>query len=58
MKKADASGAEFAVIIGAEEVAAQQATVKKLRGEPLQERISTESLREYLINKLALEQEA
>jgi histidyl-tRNA synthetase len=31
MKKADASGARYAVIIGDEEAAAQQATVKSLR---------------------------
>jgi histidyl-tRNA synthetase len=57
MKKADASGAEFAVIIGADEVATQQASVKQLRGEPLQERVSTVSLREHLVNKMAAAQE-
>ena len=57
MKKADASGAEFAVIIGGDEVEKGHATVKKLRGEALQERISTESLNQYLIDKLASEQE-
>ena len=57
MKKADASGAEFAVIVGSDELAAQQASVKKLRGDPLQERVSTQFLRDYLVNKLATEQE-
>ncbi len=57
MKKADASGAEFAVIVGADEVAAAQATVKKLRGDPLQERISIISLKQYLVDKLAMEQD-
>ena len=32
MKKADASGARFAVIIGDDEVAAQRVTLKPLRG--------------------------
>jgi histidyl-tRNA synthetase len=32
MKKADASGARFAVIIGDDEVAANQVTVKPMRG--------------------------
>ncbi len=57
MKKADASGAGFAVIIGADEVAAGAASVKQLRGEPLQERVLAVSLREYMVNKLALEQD-
>ena len=55
MKKADASGAEFAVIIGDDELKNDQATVKKLRGQPLQERISGQSLKQYLIDKLASE---
>lgn len=58
MKKADASGAGFAVIIGADEVSAGQASVKNLRGEPLQERVFVESLREYMVNKLAMEQDS
>ena len=58
MKKADASGAEFAVIIGSEEVAGSTATLKKLRGEPLQERVLAASLKQTLIDKLATEQDA
>ena len=57
MKKADASGAEFAVIIGDDELKNGQATVKKLRGQPLQERISEQSLKQYFIDKLASEQD-
>jgi histidyl-tRNA synthetase len=44
MKKADASLARFAVLIGEDEVAANQVTVKSLRGEfgqqPEQQRLS------------------
>ena len=58
MKKADASGAGFAIIIGGDEVATGQASVKHLRQEALQERVLAASLREYLVNKLALEQDA
>ena len=58
MKKADASGAEFAVIIGSEEVTGSTATLKKLRGEPLQERVLAASLKQTLIDKLATEQDA
>ena len=58
MKKADASGASFAIIIGADEVASGTASVKTLRGEPLQERVLTTFLREHMVNKLALEQDS
>ncbi|SPE24477.1 histidyl tRNA synthetase [Burkholderiales bacterium] len=58
MKKADASGAEFAVIIGQEETAASTATVKALRasGEDApfrrQERVSTDELVPRLVDAL------
>ena len=58
IKKADASGAAFAVIIGSEEVNENSVTLKKLRGEPLQEQILATSLKQALIDKLAMEQEA
>ena len=70
MKKADASGAEFAVLIGANEVAAREVTLKQLRagegascadkssGEALQERISIDLLKQTVIQKMATEQDA
>ena len=68
MKKADASGAEFAVLIGADEVAAGEVTLKQLRipenkmanegGEALQERVSIELLTQKVIQKMAAEQDA
>lgn len=55
MKKADASGAEFAVLIGDEEVAAQQVTLKKLRGAPSQEQIPITVLSQTILDKLETE---
>jgi len=58
MKKADASGAEFAVIVGVEEAAASTASVKALRpgGEDgpfrRQERVSVEELGQRLVEAL------
>jgi histidyl-tRNA synthetase len=49
MKKADASGAEFAVIIGDEELAAGEATLKHLRGETAQQRIAAAGLAARII---------
>ena len=40
MKKADASGARFAVIIGEDEVAARAVTLKPLRGGGEQKRLA------------------
>jgi len=55
MKKADASGAEFAILIGDEEVAAQQVTLKKLRGAPSQEQIPITMLSQAILDKLETE---
>jgi histidyl-tRNA synthetase len=44
MKKADASGARFAVIIGDDEAAAGEASVKPLRGEGEQQRVALADL--------------
>lgn len=61
MKKADASGAEYAVLIGDDEMAARQVTLKKLRGESsgdgLQERVSIDLLKPTLIERLAVERD-
>jgi histidyl-tRNA synthetase len=59
MKKADLSGADFAVIIGDDEAAARQVTLKPLRtgnGQPVaQERVSADGVGEaittYLLNR-------
>lgn len=48
MKKADKSGAEVALIIGADEIAQQQVTVKPLRTDEQQETLSWQSLIERL----------
>jgi len=61
MKKADASGAEFAVILGAEEVAESAATVKALRpaneSAPFarQARVSADQLAQRLVDALCAE---
>ncbi|HEX4327144.1 MAG TPA: histidine--tRNA ligase [Burkholderiales bacterium] len=52
MKKADASGAEFAVIIGDEELAAAEATLKPLRGEAPQQRVKAAELAAHLIAQI------
>ncbi len=60
MKKADASGASFAVIIGEDELLANQATVKALRADDstagsiggTQQRVDFDKLAEYLIDAL------
>ena len=48
MKKADASRARFAVIIGDDEVAAEQVTIKSLRGTAEQTRVELTLAIEYL----------
>lgn len=48
MKKADASRARFAVIIGEDEVAAEQVTIKSLRGPAGQIRVETALAIDYL----------
>jgi histidyl-tRNA synthetase len=58
MKKADASGAEFAVIVGDEEVAAGEATLKHLRGDGAQSRIAVSALAGRIIEQLPEELES
>ncbi len=53
MKKADASGAAFAVIIGDDEAAAGEAQLKALRGETsAQQRVHVDKLAEAIIDQL------
>ena len=52
MKKADASGAAYAVLIGEDEVAAQIVTLKPLRSEGEQRKISLETLNDELASAL------
>jgi histidyl-tRNA synthetase len=49
MKKADSSGAKFAVILGDDEVAAQMATVKPLRNGGEQSRINLSELPQHIL---------
>jgi histidyl-tRNA synthetase len=51
-KKADASGAAFAVIIGEDEVAQRKASVKSLRVEGQQVKVALSELPEYLMEQL------
>jgi histidyl-tRNA synthetase len=57
-KRADASGAEFAVVIGDDEAAARTATVKALRGADgergagRQESVALDALPDYLVDAL------
>ena len=48
MKKADASGARYAIIIGDDEVAAGEVSVKPLRGEGEQARMTVVQAAERL----------
>ncbi|MGC3961752.1 MAG: histidine--tRNA ligase [Rhodocyclaceae bacterium] len=52
MKKADASGATYAVVIGEDEVAAQSVSLKPLRGEGEQERIAVDALADELAERI------
>jgi histidyl-tRNA synthetase len=55
MKKADASGAAFAVILGDDEVAASQAAVKSLRGEAggqQQASVPFDAVVDYLVDQI------
>jgi histidyl-tRNA synthetase len=63
MKKADASGAAFAVILGDDEVASNEATVKALAGERReggsnQQRVALDDLTTMLIDALVGEEQA
>ena len=57
MKKADASGAAFAVIIGEDEVAAGEATLKPLRGGGEQRRVALDGLGDALIAALTADEQ-
>jgi histidyl-tRNA synthetase len=52
MKKADASGALYAVIIGEDEFAQQQAQIKDLRGTGLQTAVTFEAVFDHVIDRL------
>lgn len=52
MKKADASGAPYAVIIGDDEAAAGEVSLKPLRGEGEQQRVALDQLGELLADQL------
>lgn len=52
MKKADASGAEFAVIIGEEEATSDQVTLKALRRDMAQTRMATGDLAKHIIESI------
>jgi histidyl-tRNA synthetase len=52
MKKADASGAAFALIIGPDELAKNEAGLKDLRGTGEQKSIPLESVLEAVIDAL------
>ncbi|MET0962931.1 MAG: histidine--tRNA ligase [Noviherbaspirillum sp.] len=52
MKRADGSGAAFAVIIGEDEVASQTASVKTLRGESQQRTVDFDSVADYLVGEI------
>ncbi len=55
LKKADKSGAQLALILGEDEIAQQQVTVKHLRAEQLQESIGHDALAQYLKEALLTE---
>jgi histidyl-tRNA synthetase len=57
MKKADASGAALAVIIGEDEAAANEVSVKHLRQERDQQRVARETLAETVNDLLFLEED-
>jgi histidyl-tRNA synthetase len=52
MKKADASGAAFAVIIGPDELAKNEASLKDLRGTGEQKTVSLDGVLEAAIDAL------
>lgn len=54
-KKADKSGAALALVLGEDELANGQVTVKALRGEPSQQQLAIENLAEH-INSTVLQQ--
>ena len=56
MKKADASGAALALIIGEDEAAANEVSVKHLRQERDQQRVARETLAETVNDLLFLDE--
>jgi histidyl-tRNA synthetase len=52
MKKADASGATFAVIIGPDELAKDEAQIKDLRGTGEQQSVDLDKVLDAVINAL------
>jgi histidyl-tRNA synthetase len=52
MKKADGSGAKYAVIIGDDEVAANAVMLKPLRGEGEQQRVALDALQQRIIESI------
>ncbi len=51
MKKVDASGARYAALVGDDEAAAGELTLKPLRGEGEQKRLSLVAAIEYILHK-------
>ncbi len=58
MKKADQSGASFAVIIGEEEARAGEVSLKPLRDDMKQKRVSLDNLADEILNSFLDEEEA
>jgi histidyl-tRNA synthetase len=56
MKRADKSGARFALILGEDEIRSGQCQVKSLRGDGAQTAIGLNKVKEYLLDQLKLEQ--
>jgi histidyl-tRNA synthetase len=54
LKRADKSGARFALILGEEEVRAGQCQVKPLRNEAVQQAIALDKVKDYLLDQLGL----
>ncbi len=52
LKRADKSGADFALILGEEELNASQCQVKPLRGDGPQQAIALDKIKDYLLEKL------
>ena len=53
MKKADRSGARFALILGEDEVAAKKVAVKPLRDQSEQQQLSEDEVAQWLAARLA-----
>lgn len=53
MKRADASGADYAVIVGEAELAAGQAAVKPMRGGAAQQGVALDALADWLVDAMS-----